>query len=503
VLLNTFNEKFMSMNLDKIIHKIRELYKEAFFYKKTGSNGIIARVNAVRQYPIAQINLALTQMVTDTNEYVNDKYGRLGRIINVGDYYLFQPIELTDTRISIYERSTPVPYKHTAIQYPLPENITEDYLGIIPKSSVPGTGNIVPNKQVVDILTTNSKVAVDEPPIETDDVAVASAAPVTTGSSFSGNSMNTETLAENIIITLSNRFDTCNTVYDKPTKEQDEMYYYCGKVIRQITNSQEFGTSIEELHEHIIAHLLEHLSFEDSMTLLNYLYHKNDSSMTVDIQQGATGGDVMRLQRLPHFERMLLKYYSQQVLHRPLIGRRAVAATAASGAAAKNLEDKGMLLFNKNKKNLYELIVLRYETHEWSIAEPEDLREFKPILDKVQTEQIRQMNMIVGFISLFKMEYLVFKVKIMSKKRDKGARCDQSGKSDAISVINTVLSMNPETQGDEYILTTENTKQRTQRELCVFQEFILRIFDRKSINGRKWFFTPCEALLCDIEGYHI
>jgi hypothetical protein len=111
--------------------------------------------------------------------------------------------------------------------------------------------------------------------------------------------------------------------------------------------------------------------------------------------------------------------------------------------------------------------------------------------------------MVIGFISLFKMSYMVFKVKVMSKKRDKGARCDQSGKTDAISIINTVLSLNPVTQGDEYKLTTENTKLRTQKELCVFQEFLLRTFDRKAVNGRKWFFTPCEALLCDIEGLHI
>ena len=130
VRLDTFNEKFMSINFDKIIHKIRELYKDGFFYKKTGPNGIISHVNAIRQYPVAQINLALTQMVSDPNEYVNDKYGRLGRVINVGDYYMFQPIEITDKRISIHERSTPVPYKHSSIEYPLPGEVTEDYLGV-------------------------------------------------------------------------------------------------------------------------------------------------------------------------------------------------------------------------------------------------------------------------------------------------------------------------------------------------------------------------------------
>jgi hypothetical protein len=302
---------------------------------------------------------------------------------------------------------------------------------------------------------------------------------------------------EKIITMLSNTFDTCNTVFDKPTKEQDDWYYYCGKVIRQISQTEEFQISKEELHELVVAHLIEHLSFEESKTVLNYLFRKNNESMEI-ISGGAAGGGGIQL--LTPFERMILQYYSRQVIHRPLVGRRAAAAAAA---AAPVPEDKGMLLFNKEKQKLFELVVLRYETHEWVTAEPEDEQDFYLLLVKVQTEQIQKMNMVIGFISLFKMSYMVFKVKVMSKKRDKGARCDQSGKTDAISIINTVLSLNPVTQGDEYKLTTENTKLRTQKELCVFQEFLLRTFDRKAVNGRKWFFTPCEALLCDIEGLHI
>jgi hypothetical protein len=496
VRLDTFNEKFMSMNLDKIIHKIRDLYKDAFFYKKTGPNGIIAHVNAVRHYPIAQINLALTQMVSDPNEYVNDKYGRLGRLVNVKDYYLFQPIELTDKRISIYERSVPVPYKHTAIEYPLPENITEDYLGILPASAAASTA--VPNKKVVEKILANKPVAAaaaadaDEPV----DAPAEEAAAMAEADELVDP-------AEETITMLMNTFETCKTVYEKPTKEQDEWYYYCGKVIDQISQTEEFQTSREDLYELVIANLLEHLSFDESITLLNYLYEKNNRSMeTQGSGAGAgAGAGALRVSNLSPFERMLLQYYSQQVIHRPLVGRRAAAVSAASAAAAP--EDKGMLLFNKAKKEMFELIVLRYETSNWTTAEPEDERDFELLLAKVQTEQIRKMNMVVGFVSLFKMGYLVFKVKVMSKKRDKGARCDQSGKTDAITIINTVLSQYPATQGDEYKLTAENTKTRTQKELCVFQEFLLRAFNRKAVNGRKWFFTPCEALLCDIERLHI
>jgi hypothetical protein len=489
VRIDTFNEKFMSMNLDKIIHKIRELYKESFFYKKTGKEGIIAHVNKIRQYPIAQINLALTQMVTDPNEYVNDRYGRLGRIINVGDYYLFQPIELTDKRISIQERSTPVPYKHSAIEYPLPENITEDYLGILEKP----LSVSVPNKKVAEVV--NDKLNPRAASAAADGEIVSEQMEAEAESEAEAEAPLTK--EEEIITMLSNTFDTCNTVFEKPTKEQDEWYYYCGKVIRQISQTEEFQISKEELQELVVANLVEHLSFEESKTLLNYLFRKNNDSMEIR-SSGAAGGGGIHI--LTPFERMILQYYSRQVIHRPLVGRRA-AASAASAAAVP--EDKGMLLFNKNNKKLFQLVVLRYETHEWVTAEPEDEEDFYLLLVKVKTEQIQKMNMVIGFISLFKMSYMVFKVKVMSKKRDKGARCDQSGKTDAISIINTVLSLNPATQGDEYKLTAENTKPRTQKELCVFQEFLLRTFDRKAVNGNKWFFTPCEALLCDIEGFHI
>lgn len=509
VRVDTFNEKFMSMNLDKIIHKIRDLYKDGFFYKKTGPNGIIAHVNAVRQYPVAQINLALTQMVTDSNEYVNDKYGRLGRIINVGDYYLFQPIEITDKHISIHERSTPVPYKHSAVDYPLPGEVTEDYLGI-GLGAAAGASAAIPNKKVVDNV---KKALSTEPPLPIGSAATMAPViprPESEANSEAGPDLEHEPIneIEGLITTLANTFETCQTVYDKPTKEQEEWYYYCGKILDQISQTDEFRITKEQLRELVIANLLEHLFFEDSLKLVNYLYQKNNYSMTMNGSGGGGGGGaaaVSTVQPLHPFERMLLSYYSQQVIVRPLVGKRAsVAAASAAGSASASLpQDQGLLLFHEKKDSQYALVVLRYETREWATAEPEDERDFELLLGKLQTTHIQNMNMVIGFISFFKKEYLIFKVKVMSKKRDKGARCDQSGKTETITTINTLLSLNAATSRDEYKLTIENTKFRTQRELCVFQEFLLRTFHRNRVNGRKWFFTPCEALLCNIEKLYL
>jgi hypothetical protein len=198
---------------------------------------------------------------------------------------------------------------------------------------------------------------------------------------------------------------------------------------------------------------------------------------------------------------MMLNYYAQQVLVRPLIGRRAQAAIAASATATPR--DQAILLFHEKKEPQCSLIVLRYESKEWQPAEPEDERDYELILGNLQTRQIQHMNMIIGFLSLFKKEYFIFKIKTMSKKRDKGARCDQSGKTETITTVNTLLSLYPPTSRDEYKLTMENTKFRTQKELCVFEEFVLRTFHRNRVNGKKWFFTPAEAVLCNIEKLYI
>ncbi len=209
---------------------------------------------------------------------------------------------------------------------------------------------------------------------------------------------------------------------------------------------------------------------------------------------GGGGGGVAMIQPLTPFERILFGYYVRQLISRPLVGRRAAAAGSATGP-----QDLGMLLFHEKKDPAFALIVLPYETREWRVAEPEDERDYELLLGDLQTKHIQNMNMVIGFISFFKNQYLTFKVKVMSKKRDKGARCDQSGKTETITTINTILSLNAATAGEDYKLTIENTKVRTQRELCVFQEFLLRTFHHNRVNGRKWFFTPCEALLCNIE----
>ena len=109
----------------------------------------------------------------------------------------------------------------------------------------------------------------------------------------------------------------------------------------------------------------------------------------------------------------------------------------------------------------------------------------------IPQSDISKINNYVGFIGNFKNEYNIFKVKNMEDKRSKGARCDQSGKSDSIKLLNMIL--------DENKYTTENTKGRNKIEFCILQELILRKYDKENENNKRWFLRVNEALINNIE----
>jgi hypothetical protein len=120
VKLDTYNEDFIMMNNDKLIYKIKQLMKERFFYRK---GELVTLLNILKPYPLVQINAALHQLTEDNNEYVTDKYGRLGNLINIADLYLFQPLELKNQRSSIHERTIPLDVKHDKVVMKLPKEL--------------------------------------------------------------------------------------------------------------------------------------------------------------------------------------------------------------------------------------------------------------------------------------------------------------------------------------------------------------------------------------------
>ena len=232
---DTYNEYFINLNTERIIQKIKLLMRERFFYTK---QNMINLIQIPKKYSIAQIYAALTKLIDDDKEIIIDKYNRSGCLINIGEYYLFQPNEISYKNISIYDRSVPVNYKHDSIIFNGNQNIVKpvindiEYLGKI---------QLKTNK-IYDDLQNNY----------------------------------------NIVIEYSNM--------DNVEWGDENWYKHCGIVIKKITTkaTASFGDIPRDvLLELLVAHLIETLLYHEKIELLNYIYSikKDMNELEIMIKQ--------------------------------------------------------------------------------------------------------------------------------------------------------------------------------------------------------------------------
>jgi hypothetical protein len=222
---DTYDEKFIKMNSEKIIQKIRMLMKESFFYQK---EQLIDLIQIPRKYPFIQIYAALTTLIEDNNEYIVDKYGRNGRLVNIGNYYLFQPLEFLDKNVSIYERSIPIDYKHNMIRFDLKKKEKKPIKKNLNIELEDVEENILINKNISGVKILDEM------------------------------KHNAE---------LSREFSTGN---NKVPRGDDNWYKHSGVVIRKMMIK--YPDSKDFLLEFLIAHMIELLLFNEKLDLMNYIY---------------------------------------------------------------------------------------------------------------------------------------------------------------------------------------------------------------------------------------
>ena len=226
---DTYNEAYMMVNSDKIIQKVKTLMKEKFFYKK---NELFDLINIQKKYPVEQIYAALTQIINDNAEYILDKYGRTGYLVNIGDYYLFQPSELNFKNISMYNRSVPLDYKHNMINFEIKNTAIKP---VIDKRGLN-------NKQI------NEFIEVEK---------------------FTKGNEILMAMHSNFVVT----FTTASI--DRGNKN---WYELCGIVVRKMIDE---GIDKNLLFKYVIEHIVDTLIMEDKIELMNYIWNnKNYNTLT-------------------------------------------------------------------------------------------------------------------------------------------------------------------------------------------------------------------------------
>jgi len=249
---DTYNETFIMMNSDKIIQKIRKLFSDKldgkFFYKKTD---LLHRINTPKTYPIVQIYAALTQLIEDSSEHITDKYGRTGHLVNIGDYYLFQPSELNNQEISIFERSVPLDYKHNMIKFEIKSDLlnrSEEPEYKIDRTVVDGT-------------------AVDGTKI--DGLEISTPKPENKRTEEGLRIFNTMKIQYEIANSFAETDDTI-------ARGDDDWYKHCGVTMRKLVDAKVMLK--EETKQYLVEHLVDFLMYNEKANLLNYIYSLEEFS---------------------------------------------------------------------------------------------------------------------------------------------------------------------------------------------------------------------------------
>ena len=221
--MNSYNESFIVVNSDKIIQKIKMLMRERFFYKK---RDLIQLINIPKPYPIVQIYSALTQLIEE--DTITDRYGRNGYLVNIGDYYLFQPSELKNKHISIDERRIPVDYKHQMIQFDVKPFISGNVENVKAKPNID-------NIHEVDTVVSNK-----------------------------------------LMYEMRDHYNM--TIHflrgdEKVPRGDDNWYKHCGITFKKLIKENILGEG--EALEMLIEHIVDMLLFDEKVELLNSIYSAN------------------------------------------------------------------------------------------------------------------------------------------------------------------------------------------------------------------------------------
>ena len=236
LVVDTYNRDFAHTNLQYISHRIRQLFREQFMYHR---DALVRAINIKKAFPIEQIFMALSNFVDNKYNYVVDKYGRFGYILNVDVYYVFQPVELTDTQISLFERMVPVDYRRRALLL-----------------EVPNTAPALLEYSVANDV--NTVMQVDEPVVAQQTVAA------TTDAVAVGSTRTATAILEELEMLVGHTQTPQNI---KKSMDWYKHFYYARKHMESI-----YGYTQEQMTTYVVYHYLDTLDYLERIVILDLMY---------------------------------------------------------------------------------------------------------------------------------------------------------------------------------------------------------------------------------------
>ena len=516
----TYDERFIMLNTDSIIQKIRSLFKERHFYKKSE---LMTRLLHAQKYPISQVYAALTVLVDTDTEYITDTYGRTGHLVNIGDYYFFQPIELMNNYITLFERSIPLQFKHEKlkIKMDISSGIEDDDI-----LRAAGQSNTVDDR--MNDLPTAMKTQEDEEPLNLKTVP----------------SLNVESVASShahissgdaIVSKILDAYNDANYgfyIQSGIPRGNPKLYRYFGTAMNRMLRTK-IITCAEEVRGFLLDHLMDTISIEHRITLLHYVFDNRYSTLDTDreihkddmIQGKYTSQDKYNdkwvFGRITEVnadgtynviydidinydntdDNKEMKNVSRDMV-RPLDFKKLIKEWFIS----KQVETTGdfpliAMVFYVNAKSNKENDIKIYirgnanDSHIWKPAESEDIKDTIEYINTTYPILPENVSDLFGFNGDdLKNENIIFKLKNKLTKRSKGHRCSEMKKDGKVEILQKLLPAET-VENLKYVnLSKSKSKEKdvtyhVMQEACVFVEFTLRHYNSIAKDDKQWFLT--------------
>ena len=438
---NTYGEHYVKMNYNAIAKRIRDVFREQPFYNRTQ---LLASIQILRTYPLEQIDYVLSMFTENPYNYIVDKYGRSGYLVNAGDYYGFQPLEITDEQSSVFDRTAPVDYKPAEMYMELP----------LEKEGA--------RKQPAPVLE------VDKPDIP--------------------NFGKIEKSYESLVNKLKADFTNIDVEKEKHANgvllytAESDWYIHMGHVYDELeTNIKIPGDVIDK---YTVYHWIDMQLIEDKLIMLYHLYKADPYIPTY------THESVQEPKHIVKLDTIIKSYFDEKMFSQ---GTDKCIALGGNN----HIELYIQVLETREWKKAPAAIVRKYkdELRKKYHIEPSQLQSFVGFMHLFKKSEMT-----------FKMKEII-KQPVAGKHAylNKGFKCSVMGKSEIVKFMNDkVLAKNPYTVRQDkdrlikYDVST-NAKNIMRIGLCVMMEIIMRYFnDSPNSGNQKWFLDVEETLANDL-----
>jgi hypothetical protein len=482
---NNYSNNFAKMNYASIVKRVRQLFREQSFYRK---DELMRLIKIKNSYPDEHIYFALSIFVENKKDHLVDKYGRSGYLINADEYYAFQPNEINDQNLSIYERSTPLDYKQEKLLLQLPEKVTELKTD---NNKTQQIQEINEQKQTISsqpIEDESTKIEKKYKLIEDKLKSKANTINIQKGKNLKiREHLRTKEDLESRLINLTSeeeaqlkriKKELVNTTHYNSneldnkgfeslalkTAEKD-WYIHYGRVHYLLKNNHFINETL--LEKYFVEHFIETLPFEEKLFLLNYFHSK-----IINIDENDS--------IIKHFK----SYFHDNVLDNGI----------QQGFLLTDITDK--------KEDLF-IFVKKYQDTFWVEGEPLDAKGFEETIVTNYQYNKSTLGKVVGFNEYDNKEKaVVYKLKALDikSKNNKGAKISILGKSEILKKLNILLDEYPYVENKDYKrkYTDNEIADIFKPGLCVIVEILSRFYNDANTN-KNYFLTQEKALISKIK----